>query len=111
MRVELADRDDARQRPEVRAVEQSGRLDLDDIPAGGAATELVGRGQGYQAAVSDEGDLVALLGLVEVLRGNEERPPGIAEPVELAPDRHSQERVDACRRLVEDEEGRIVDQG
>ena len=58
----------------------------------------------------DERHLVARLGLVEVLGRDEQRPALVAQPMELVPDPAAQERVDARRRLVEEEQRRIVDE-
>ena len=60
--------------------------------------------------LDDERNLVALLGLVDVLGRDEQRPPLVAQAVELLPDGHPEEGIDAGGRLVEDQESRIVDE-
>ena len=79
-----------------------------DVAAERLAAELVGRRQGDEPAAGDERDLVARLGLVDVLGRDEQRPALVAQPMELVPDSASQERVDARRRLVEEQQRRIV---
>ena len=63
-----------------------------------------------QVALRDQGDLVAILGVADVLRRDEDRPPSVAEPVELLPDLGSEDRVDAGGRLVEEQQDRLMDE-
>ena len=55
-----------------------------------------------------EADLVAALGLVEVVRGHEERRAALAQVVEEVPQALALARVDARGRLVEEDELRVV---
>ena len=72
--------------------------------------QLEGRVEGLQLAVVDDGDAVAeLVGLVHVVRGQEDGE--IALGLDLAqhlPDRHPRHRVEAGGGLVEEEDPRLV---
>ncbi len=110
-RTVLADAPDQRQAGEHRPVEDGLGLDHDDVATDRLATQLVGGGEREQPAVGDQRHPIAGLGLVDVLGGDDQRPAGIAQPVELGPDPRPQERVDPGGRLIEEEQGRVVDQG
>ena len=92
------------------AVEQRGGLDPDDVAARRLAPQVVRGRQGEQAATRDQRHEVARLGLVDVLGRDQHRPSGRAQPVELLPDARPQQRVDPGRRLVEEQQGGIVDE-
>ena len=85
-------------------------LDLDDVAARRLAAQLGRCREGDEPAARDERDLVARLGLVEVLGRDQQRPALVAQAMELIPDPAAQERIDARRRLVEEQQRRIVDE-
>src|SRR3954471_11234961 len=62
-----------------------------------------------QPAVPDERDLLAqLLGLLEIVRREQDRRAGLVQLADVAPQLLSQLEVDARGRLVEDHEPRAV---
>jgi len=76
-----------------------------------AGAQAVGAVAGEQLAVTDQRDLVAeLLGLLEVVRGEQDRRPVFVQLADVAPELNSQLEVDARGRLVEDHEPRSVHQ-
>ena len=81
-------------------------LDLEEVAAGRGAAQLLRRAQRDQPAAGDQRDRVALLRLGHVLGRDEQRPAGRLQAVELLPDRLAQDRVDARRRLVEEQQRR-----
>ena len=101
---------DERQARDQRPVDGRGRLDLDDVPADRLPPEVVGIGERDEPAVGDQCDAVARLRLAHVLGRDQEGSSGVAEPMELIPDPRSKERVDPGRRLVEEEQRRVVDE-
>ena len=61
------------------------------------------------AAVVDEGEPAAVGRLVHVVRGDEQRHALLGQVVEQVPELPAGDRVDAARRLVEEEQLRLVD--
>ncbi len=106
----LGDAEHERQAHDRSGIEQAGGLDPDDIATLGLAPQLVGWCERDEAAVRDERDRVAGLGLADVLRGHQQRPPGIAQAVQLLPDGGAQDRIDPRRGLVEEQQCRLVDE-
>ena len=69
-----------------------------------------GRALGGEAALVHHDEAVAeLLGLVHVVGGDDQRHPVLLEPVEAIPQQVAGLRVEARRRLVEDQEVRVGD--
>ena len=69
------------------------------------------RVQRLDLAVVDDGDAVAVLGLVHVVRGHEDGDADlVAQPADVAPDGVARLRVEADRRLVEEQHRRMVQQ-
>ena len=72
------------------------------------------RSSGAARAISRPCDehrhLIAFLGLVDVLRGDQERPSGVAQTAKLVPDPAAEEGIEAGGRLVEEEDRGVVDQ-
>ena len=69
------------------------------------------RALGDQLPVVDDPDAVGeLIGLLEVLRGEEDGRALVAQPAHLVPQRHARRRVQARGRLVEEEHLGLVDQ-
>ncbi len=66
---------------------------------------------GDELAVGDESHDIAPLGLGDVLGRDDQRHAGIAPPVQLLPDRASQDRIDAGRRLVKEADLWVVHEG
>ena len=111
-RSALLDAPDHRQRRQSRRRRSAfAVLDLDDVAAHRLAPQVVGRAERDEPAARDERDGVALLGLVDVLRGHQQRPAVVAQAMQLVPDRGPQHRVDAGGRLVEEQQLRVVDEG
>src|SRR5450830_825326 len=80
--------------------------------AGERAFQLGRAPRGDEPAVEDEGEAVALLGLVHGVRRDEDRHPARGrELVDEVPEEAPPPRVHATGRLVEEEELRLVEQG
>ena len=106
----MVDRADHRQAREDLGVHRARRLDVEHVSAGGAAAQVVRTCEGREPPLGDEGDRIALLGLADVLGGHHDRAAEVPEPMQLGPDRLAEEGVKAGRRLVEEEDRRIVDE-
>jgi hypothetical protein len=79
------------------------QFDLEDLAAN-AVLELVARSLGDHAAVVDHGDLVReLIGLLEVLRRQQNRRAFAAQVADDRPDLVATSRIEAGGRLVEEE--------
>ena len=93
---------------EVRHV---GDLEVDEV-AGDLRLEVVRGVAGDDLAVVDDDDAVAeLVGLVEVVRGEEDgRAAPVAQVGDVGPQVRAGLRVQARGRLVEEHQGRLVDQ-
>ena len=97
-------------RAEAVDVDRVGRLDLEQLPAEREVAQRLRRVERDQPSLGDQGDHVALLGLGDVLGGDQERAAGLSQPVELAPDALADERVDAGGRLVQEHQLGVVDE-
>ena len=83
-----------------------------DVAAGDAALELVGGALGDQPPVVEHRDPVGeLVGLVQVLGGEEDRDPVGDEVADDLPHGAAAARVEAGGRLVEEDDARVADQG
>ena len=81
----------------------------DDV-AGDLPLERVGRALGHDPAVVDDREAVGeRVGLLEVMRGQEDRGPQLAQVADLVPHARAGLRVQPGRRLVEEEHARAVD--
>src|SRR5450830_913358 len=92
--------------------ERLGRERHLEEPAGERALQLGRAARGDQFPVEDEGEAVALFGLVHVVRRDEDRHPARGgELVDEVPEEAAALRVDASGRFVEEEELGLVEQG
>src|SRR5467141_800554 len=66
------------------------------------------RALGHQLAGDHESQPVALLGFLEIVRGDEDRGALVGKLVDHGPERAAGDRVDARRRLVEEQHARLV---
>ena len=83
--------------------------DRDDV-AGDLALELVGRALGDDPAVVDDRQPVGQrVGLLEVVGREEDRRARLAQAADLVPHPGSRLRVEAGRRLVEEQDRRAMD--
>ncbi len=83
-----------------------GRHDRDAVAAD-AALELAGRALGDHAAVVHHRDAIGeLVGLIEVLRGEQHRRAGGGDLADRLPDRGASAWVESGGRLVEEQDGR-----
>ncbi len=69
---------------------------------------LIGRAAGQQLAIGDIGDLVAALGLVHIVGGDEHGDAFGGQPVDLLPELSPRLGIDAGGRLVEQEQLRLT---
>ena len=82
-----------------------------DVAAGDQPLELVRGALGDEPAVVEHGDPVGeLVGLLEVLRGEEDRHAARDELADDLPHRAPAARVQAGRRLVEEDDPRVADE-
>jgi hypothetical protein len=79
-----------------------GRVGLDELARGAGGDDL--------RVVHDDEAVAQLLGLVHVVRGEDERDAALLEPVQPVPHHVPGLRVQAGGWLVEDEDVRVVDQ-
>ncbi len=86
--------------------------DFEDVLAGNGGLEFQGRIERHQLAVVHDGDAVAkLVGLVHVMRGDEDGEVALAlEAGEHFPDGDARDGVEAGGGLVEEEDFWLVDQ-
>ena len=99
-----------RSRAEAVDVDRVGRLDLQELPAeraGGAAPRVVER-DSRPSAIRATTSHSSASGTYWVVIS--ERPAGVAQAVELAPDALADERVDPGGRLVEEDQLGVVDE-
>jgi hypothetical protein len=83
-----------------------------DVPAGDAALELLGGALGDDPALIEDRDPVGeLIGLVQVLGGEEDRYPVGGETADDLPHGTAATRVEPGGRLVEEDQARVADQG
>ncbi len=91
-----------------RWIERPGRPCIEDIAAGSVTAQRVGRPDCGQSSAAHERDDIAQLDLVEVLGRDQQRATFVTNPVQRGPDRLSEDRVEAGRWLVEDQEPWLV---
>ena len=85
--------------------------ELDDVIAPEPGDQLAGRALGDDLAVVDDRDPVAEpLGLVHVMSGQDDRAAAVAEVADHVPELPAGLRVQAGRRLVEEQELGVADQ-
>jgi len=83
-----------------------------DVPAGDAALELGGAALGDDAAVVEDRDPAGeLIGLLQVLRGEEDRDAGRHQVANDLPHGPAAARIKAGGRLVQENQPRLTDQG
>ena len=83
-----------------------------DVAAGHEPLELVGRALGDQPPVVEDRDAVGeLVGLVQVLRGEEDRDAVGHQAADDVPHGAAAARVETRGRLVEEDDPRVADQG
>ncbi len=79
------------------------RCDGDDV-ATNHRLELVGRAEGHDLAAVDDGDAIAVLSLIHVVRGHEDRDAlRVAQLVEVSPDALASLRIKSQRGLVQEQ--------
>ena len=102
--------DAVRARGSAASASPSMRATMTSVPI--AALELGGRALGDEAAGVDDADAVGeLVGLLEVLRGEEDgHPELVVEPPHLLPHAGAADRVEAGGRLVEEQHVGVVHQ-
>ena len=102
---------ECRDRRQVRRIDLAGELDVDDLTVERRPAEVVRGVDHEQLTVGQQTDLIAVRGLADVLRGHEDRAPAIlTELAEPLPELGPQDRIDPCRRLVEKQDRRVVDE-
>ena len=74
------------------------------------AEKRLRRRRGDDATGAEEHELVTAVGLVHHVRRDEHGPALAGERVELAPEVSAEHRVEADRRLVEDEQVRVAEE-
>ncbi len=107
----LAHRQDALQVGQHLGVDGPLRVHLDHLAAEDGLAQLVGRVERDQPAIHDHRDVVAVLGLGDVLRRDEQRASLVAQPAQLVPDGLAQHRIDAGGRLIHEQHIRAVHEG
>ena len=90
----------------------SGRAedDIEDFAAESLAPEAVGGVNCDQTPFGQDPDPVAIGGFADVLGGDEQGAALIAELAEVVPNLLPENRIDACGRLIEEQQVGIVDQ-
>lgn len=73
--------------------------------------DLVRRAESDQVASREEGEAITARGLIHVVRGDEDRHPARGEFVDQLPEAATRSRIDARRRLVEEDEIGLVRRG
>ena len=92
------------------ATEPCGQLQL-DVGVADFGLERLRRALGDDPAAVDDADVVGeLVGLLQVLGGEEDRGAVVVQRPHLLPDRLAADRVEAGGRLVEEEHARFVDE-
>ncbi len=87
-----------------------GHLDVDHVAAEGCLPQPLGRVEHQELAVAEHADEVAVGGLPDVLRRDDDRASLIAQLAEALPELGPEDRVDARRGLVEEDDRRVVDE-
>ena len=99
-----------RQIASASAIEPCGELQL-DVGVADLGLERLRRPLGDDLAAVDDADVVGeLVGLLQVLGGEEDRGALVVERPHLLPDRLAADRVEAGGRLVEEEHAGFVDE-
>src|SRR5262245_27436333 len=89
-----------------------GRLCRQAVPFLQLGLEVIGSSLPHDDTVVDDGDPIAeLVGFLEVLSGEEDRCPALIDPPQLVPYGESARRVQASRRLVEEQHVGLVHEG
>jgi len=88
-------------------------LGLDDQPVAPERrpSQVVRRPERDPPALGDERDRVARFGFVDVLGRDEERPASLAQAMQFVPHALAQQGIQSGRRLVEEQQGRFMDEG
>src|SRR5688572_14879984 len=77
------------------------RPDLDDGTGLERLLEFSGRADGRQLARLDDGKPMAMLGFIEMMRGDEDSRAAFRQIADQVPELAARQRIDAARRLVE----------
>src|SRR5205085_8563341 len=94
-----------------RALVALAELDLDDPRAADAAQDVLDRAREEELSSLDDRDLVAELGeLAQDVRAYEDRLPHGAQLLQELADLDARTRVETGRRLVEEQDLRVVEQ-
>src|SRR5262249_25612407 len=106
------DTEDSGQTGDALGDGRDGAVDAVDLDAAARAREQLGRiALGYPPAFAKDNDAFAQrLRLVELVRADEHGLAVAPEPADVAPERVARLDVDAERRLVEDQEVRVVEE-
>ena len=99
---------DARHVAQLRCKAVGARAGRDQRRQAGVRDDLVRRAARHQPAIGDVGDLVAALGLVHVMGGDEHGDALRGQRVDLVPEGAPRLGVDARGRLVEQQQLRLV---
>ena len=84
---------------------------LENRPAREHLLQLGHGSERRQAAGVDDGDAVAVLRFVQVVRGDQHRRAAAGEVVDESPEPPPRQRIDAAGRLVEKDDRRLVQDG
>ena len=95
---------------QVGAADVLAQLVEQDVAAVGEGLQARRRQHGEQPTGGQDGDEVAHRRLADVLRRDDDRRAPAAQVAEVVPEPGAQDRVDAGRRLVEEQQLRVVDQ-
>ena len=94
-------------RPRTAELQES----LLEVSRTGARPDLGPRPAGDDPARADEQQLVATIGLVHHVAGDEDRDTARSEAPEMGPELHPKQRIDADRGLVEEQDFGPVNEG
>ena len=83
-------------------------LDFNDGTIGKDALELAGRAERDELAAMHDGNAMAMLGLVEIVRGDQNGDAGLREILDQLPKLPPGHRIDSARRFVEKQDGRLM---
>ena len=97
------------ERPHRR--DRLGGADLENRPRGKDGLQLLDRAVRGKPAGLDDGHAVAVLGLVQVVRGDEDGDAGARQLVDQPPELPARQRIDTAGRLVEEHDRRLVENG
>ncbi len=85
--------------------------DIDDLSVERRSAQVVRRVEQQQFTVAQQPDEIALTGLADVLGGDHERLAVLGHAPEPLPELAAKDGIDPCRRLVEEHECRVLDEG